>query len=80
MLLDIVLTQVDVAKRLKKPQPVVSKFETVVRRVDPVELRYRLRCTARRPVIPWSELQSLTPSHLIPTSRHKTLALRTVLY
>ena len=34
------LNQVDVAKRLKKPQSFVSKFETGERRIDPVELRH----------------------------------------
>ena len=34
------LTQVEVAKRLKKPQSFVSKFESGERRVDPVELRH----------------------------------------
>ncbi|MDA2935313.1 helix-turn-helix domain-containing protein [Acidobacteria bacterium AH-259-D05] len=34
------LTQVDVARRLKKPQSFVSKSESGERRLDPVELRY----------------------------------------
>jgi hypothetical protein len=34
------LTQVEVARRLKKPQSFVSKFETGERRIDPVELRH----------------------------------------
>jgi transcriptional regulator with XRE-family HTH domain len=34
------LNQVDVAKRLRKPQSFVSKFETGERRIDPVELRH----------------------------------------
>jgi len=38
--LDAGLTQVDVAKHLKRPQSFVSKFETGERRVDPVELRH----------------------------------------
>jgi transcriptional regulator with XRE-family HTH domain len=38
--LDAGLTLVDVAKHLKRPQSFVSKFETGVRRVDPVELRH----------------------------------------
>jgi transcriptional regulator with XRE-family HTH domain len=34
------LTQVEVAKNLRKPQSFVSKFETGERRIDPVELRH----------------------------------------
>ncbi len=34
------LTQVDVARRLKKPQSFISKFETGERRIDPVEFRH----------------------------------------
>jgi transcriptional regulator with XRE-family HTH domain len=34
------LNQVDVAKRMKKPQSFVSKIETGERRIDPVELRH----------------------------------------
>ncbi len=34
------LNQADVAKRLKKPQSFVSKFETGERRIDPVELSH----------------------------------------
>lgn len=37
------LNQVDVAKRLRKPQSFVSKFETGERRIDPVELRHLAR-------------------------------------
>jgi transcriptional regulator with XRE-family HTH domain len=38
--LDAGLTQVDVAKHLRKPQSFVSKLESGERRVDPVELRH----------------------------------------
>lgn len=33
------LTQVEVARRLRKPQSFVSKFESGERRLDPVELK-----------------------------------------
>jgi len=34
------LTQVDVARRLRRPQSFVSKIESGERRIDPVELRH----------------------------------------
>jgi transcriptional regulator with XRE-family HTH domain len=38
--IDAGITQVEVAKHLKKPQSFVSKFESGERRVDPIELRH----------------------------------------
>ncbi len=38
--IDAGLTQVEVAKLLKRPQSFVSKFESGERRVDPIELRH----------------------------------------
>lgn len=36
---DAKLTQIEVARRLRKPQSFVSKFESGERRLDPVELK-----------------------------------------
>ncbi len=58
------VTQVELARRLGKPQPFVSYFERGERRIDVIEFYAIVRALGRDPCVVFKAIADRLPSHV----------------